>query len=126
MHHEMCYAHEIKFAWHSYALLRISCSERTFHGASHFICRKANFIAHLRCAKLQFAIQKAAYAAFVKLKLVVFYYVFCQFYQLLTDPHRLNDLEICAKRNKHAEKLLYIVEFANVSVAGLLGDDEIF
>ena len=59
MHHEMCYAHEMKFA-----LLHMRfCA---FHvPAEHFMAQpfhlptanelpKANFIAHLRCAKLQF------------------------------------------------------------------------
>ena len=60
-----------------------------------------------------------------RLKFVVLNYIFCQFYELFTDPHGLDYLKVGAKCYKHAQKLLYVVELAYVLVAGLSGDDKV-
>ena len=51
--------------------------------------------------------------------LIVFDYVFRQFYQLFADPHGLDYLEVGAKCDKHAQELLYVMKFAYVLVSGL-------
>lgn len=57
---------------------------------------------------------------------VVFYYVFSQFYEPLTYPEGLDYLEIRAQSDEYAQKLLYVMKFANVFVARLFGYYEIF
>ena len=62
---------------------------------------------------------------FVILKFIILNYVLSQLYKSFSDPHRLNYLEIRAESDKHAQKLLYVVKFADVLVARLLGDNKI-
>ena len=50
---------------------------------------------------------------------IVLNYVFRQFYEALADPEGLNDLEIGAKSDENAQKLLHVVKFADVFVSGL-------
>ena len=61
----------------------------------------------------------------IGLEIVVSDDVFGKSDQLFTDPQRLYDLEIGAKGDQNAEKLLYVVKFANVFVSWLSGYDEI-
>ncbi len=53
------------------------------------------------------------------LKFVVLYYIFRELYELFTDPHGLYDLKVGAEGDKHAQKLLYVMELAYVFVSGL-------
>ena len=59
------------------------------------------------------------------LEIVVFDDVFSESDQLFSDPQGLDDLEIGAKGDQNAEKLLDAVKFADVLVARFLGDDKV-
>ena len=56
---------------------------------------------------------------------VVLYYVFSELYELFSYPKRFDNFKIRAKCDQDAQKLLYVVKFANVFVSRLLGDYEI-
>ena len=60
------------------------------------------------------------------LKLVVLDYILRHFDEPFSYPHRLDDLEVGAQSDKDAQKLLYVVKFADVFISGLFGYDEAF
>ena len=67
MHHEMCYAHEMKFAllhmrFCAFHVPKEHFMAQPFHLPAANELPKANFIAHLRCAKLQFIDQQLSLA----------------------------------------------------------------
>ena len=61
----------------------------------------------------------------MKLEFVVFNYIFRQLDQLVSDPKGLDDLKIGAQGDQYAQKLLHVMELADVFIARLLGDYEI-
>ena len=56
---------------------------------------------------------------------VILNYVLCHFNEALANPEGFDYFEIRAKRDKYAQKLLNVMEFADVFVSRLLGDDKI-
>ena len=60
-----------------------------------------------------------------RLKFIILYNILCKLDQSFSDPEGLYDLEIGAQGDQHAQKLLYVMKFADIFIAGLAGDDEI-